>query len=189
MSPLVAWALSLVLWKASPLPAKGYEETPAVRQARIEAIAADVVAVAFDPAESPLFGGRLGRARTAAALLAVAYHESGFARDVDLGPCSPSPRGRCDGGASACILQIRVGAGTTREGWTRAELFTDRQKCFRAGLHLMRRSAGACARDGADHLFDAYAGGSCSGVIAHGRGLELLTLSRVFFDHTKVPPS
>lgn len=173
LNPVTAWLVSLFTFLAPPERAAkavslpGWTETTEERSARYEAIAADLHAVVYDPAIKPLFGGPEGRAKTAALLTALAFMESGFAPDVDKGPCYRGQRGgklhgRCDGGLSACMLQIRIGSGTTAEGWTQADLFADRKKCFTAGLRLAKRSyvAGQRAGLGPDDMLRVYASGS-----------------------------
>jgi len=59
------------------------------------------------------------------------------------------------------LWQLRVGSGQTREGWSREELFADRQKAARAALHLVRRSINACRALGPDAALNAYASGRC----------------------------
>jgi hypothetical protein len=199
---IVLWALALITWKA---PAEiavhhnqypGHTETVEQINARYLAIATDVATVAYDPAEKPLYAGAFGRARTMTTLLAVAFHESGFAHDVDVGPCYRGKDGkgsRCDGGRSACMLQRLVGTGTTPEGWTQADLFADRQKCFRSGLHRIASSFRQCGKLGPDYVFDGYAGGLCelsvNGVSTtrHTRGLELVSYSSDFYRHAPAP--
>lgn len=181
MTPAAKLAAALLRAMISLVPPSrtvampGYEETEAERVARYGAIAADVAAVALDENERPLPGRT--RERTAAQLVGISIAESGFAKDVDIGPCyrgSGSTNDRCGRGASVCILQINVGAGKTAEGWTRAELVADRRKCLRAGLHLARRSFGACTAFGAGHELDAYASGKCN--VGNETGLVRLRL-------------
>src|SRR5512142_1412193 len=111
MDLIVGWALAFMLAVAPPGTRRG--ETREETIARYTQIATDAVAVAYDPANAPLFGGTGGRARTAGLMLAVAFHESGFRRDVDFG-IGPSSRG--DSGQSWCLMQIKVGTGRTIEG-------------------------------------------------------------------------
>ena len=171
MNPVTSWLLSLMVAFASPderakgsqLP--GHEETAQEKTARYESIASDLFDVVYDPKETPLFRGAKGRARTAALVLAVAYHESGFAHDVDVGPCYRGKDGRgarCDHGKSACVMQLHVGDGTTLQGYTQEELFADRKKCFRAGLGLLRKSLSECRRLDTRHRLNAYATGVCT---------------------------
>jgi hypothetical protein len=161
----------------------GWEETVEQKQDRYQQIASELYEVVYDPATVPLFGGPRGRATTAATILAVAFHEGGFAHDVDVGPCY---RGkgfstRCDGGATACLLQVKIGDGATAEGWTQKDLFADRHKCFRAGLRLMRKSQRACgAKFGRDHWLTAYAAGVCDNSAGQLRSRELTAIARRF---------
>lgn len=144
----------------------GHAETVEQVRARYHSIASDLVSVVFDPAETTPYGqGFIGRLRTGALVLAVATMESGFARDVDVGPCYRGPSnqgGRCDAGRSACLLQIQVGIGNTKEGWSRADLTKDRKKCFKAGLRMMRQSISSCRKNPPLHGLAAYASGTCS---------------------------
>jgi hypothetical protein len=183
MPTFISWVLALMTLAAPPARVTsypsfpGWTETSEQRAERYEAIARAALEVAFDPNERPLYEtGRDRRARTAATLLAVAFHESGFAPDVDKGPCYQDPLKnifRCDSGRSACLMQVHVGAGVTKEGWTRDELFADRAKCFRAGLHLLRRSVIACRDNEPEEKLAAYAGGSCKGEKARRAAREL----------------
>lgn len=139
----------------------GWEETPDQRRARYWGIARDAWAVAGEP-EAPQLGTR---AQTAAAILAVAFHESGFAPDVDRGPCyrGGSQGRRCDSGRAFCMMQIQMThAGRTPEGYTGAELFQDRRKCLRAGLRQLAASQAQCGRHGWSLRFGIYASGSCT---------------------------
>jgi hypothetical protein len=173
MSATTEWLVAL-LTTLAPLDREspdrefpGWTETTSEREARYRSIASDLETFVFDPETKPAFAGESGRGRTAALLLAIAYHESGFAKDVDQGPCYRGPRGRntrCDSGMSACLLQIHLGNGKTPEGWTQADLFADRKKCFAAGLRLVRASFGACRDLPLRDRLSAYASGSC----AHG---------------------
>lgn len=159
----VAWILALITAASPPTrlhtPPSDWSETSEERATRLAGVAEDIAQVA--ESEAPLPFGSAPRANSAALLVAVASLESDFAIDVDKGPCSTRIKGRCDGGASACILQIHVGAGKTHQGWTREELFADRRKCLRAGLALMRRSMNACASAPLLDRLAAYASGLC----------------------------
>lgn len=170
---LEAWALAILLAKAplsiADLPAyPGWEETQAERLERYQGIAHAAVEV--------------GRTRTTVAkLLAVSFHESGWARDVDLGPCYRGKDGkspRCDGGRASCMMQVR----TDVHRWKSEDLFASREACFRAGLELLNRSGKACAKLGPLYAYDSYTGGACiDGVsLGHSRGLELFSLVERF---------
>ncbi len=194
MNAMTEWLLAMLVAAAPPERAAteeafpGWAETAEERKARYQAIADDAHAVVFDKATRPLFGGPHGRARTGALLLAVAYHESGLKKDVDVGPCYRGKSGkstRCDSGRSACLMQIKVADGKTPEGWTQADLFADRKKCFRAGLRLLRSSMGLCKHLPLKHRLAAYASGSCEK--GHAGSEALITLAERFMTVSRVP--
>ncbi len=159
MEPIVNWALTFMLAWAPPGRSliKDAIETPEEGTARYAAIAQAATRVAFDPASKPLVHGPRARTQTLAIMLSVAYHESGFRRDVDLG-IGRLARGS---GLDSCLMQIRVGRGRTEEGYSHAELVADRDKCFRVGLRLLRRSIGACRSLPPLDWLSAYARGQC----------------------------
>jgi hypothetical protein len=140
MTPLAALLFALLLLVRVVAPPSGTTETRDELVARLRSIAVDAAAASNEsPADALL-------------ILAVAQHESGFALDVDKGPCRP---GTCDGGHAACMLQIW--AGPER----RAALFADRQLCFRTGLHALKHARLAeCPAP--EMQFAGYAGGGCS---------------------------
>jgi hypothetical protein len=138
-----------------PLHVHAPMESPDQAQARYESIARDVVSVAFDESEAPLFDGPDGRTQTALLMLSVASYESGYRKKVDDG------RRLGDHGRSYCLMQIRVGQGATREGWSGHELIDDRQRCFRAALHMLRASFSACRALPMEDRLTAYATGHC----------------------------
>ncbi|WP_434045430.1 MULTISPECIES: hypothetical protein [Sorangium] len=159
MDALIAWAVGIMVTWAPPGTSliKDAIETPEAGRARYHEIASAAAKVAYDPESKPLFGGPRGRAETMALLLSIAYYESGYRRDVDLGLGKLS-RGS---GVDSCLLQVRVGAGKTREGWSHEDLVGDREKCFRAGLALIRKSFGACRKQDARDRLSAYTRGRC----------------------------
>lgn len=159
MDPIIAWAVSLMVSWAPPglSSIKDAIETPEEGRARYHEIARAAAQVAYDPEQKPVFGGPRGRAETLALLLSIASYESGYRRDVDLG-IGKLARGE---GVDSCLLQVRVGAGKTREGWSHEDLVTDREKCFRAGLSLIRKSFGACRKQDLLDRLSAYTRGRC----------------------------
>lgn len=159
MDPILSWAVAFMVAWAPPGRSKFAEaiETPDEGSARYAEIAKAATKVAYDPDTRPLFGGARGRAQTVALLLSIAYHESGFRRDVDLG-LGKLARGS---GIDSCLLQIRVGSGRTADGWSHHDLVSDREKCFRAGLALVRRSFSACRRLDPRDWLGAYTRGRC----------------------------
>jgi hypothetical protein len=192
MSQVADWLLALMVAFAPPERAArhdqfpGWEETVDERKLRYAEIGRDLYSYVYHPDTKPIFGGAKGRARTASLLLAIAYHESGFAKDVDKGPCYRGKSGnstRCDSGMSACLMQIHLGDGTTPEGHTQKDLFADRKKCFGAGLRLIRRSFSACKSLPMKHRLNAYASGSCSK--GHEGSERLMNMAEKFA--TKLP--
>jgi hypothetical protein len=154
MESLVAYLVAAMIgWV--PLHVHAPTESVDEVHARYESIARDVVTVAFDEAEAPLFSGPEGRTQTALLMLSVASYESGYRVKVDDG------RVFGDHGHSYCLMQIKVGTGVTREGWTGHDLVTDRRLCFRAALHMLRSSFGACHTLPVDDRLSAYASGHC----------------------------
>ena len=125
-------------------------------RARYDSMAKDIVAVAFDETEEPVFAGDLGRAKTALLTASIASFESGYRADVDDGRITG------DHGSSFCIMQVRVvGASKTGEGWTGADLIKDRQKCLRAALHRIRISFNWCKDHSVDDRLAGYTVGTC----------------------------
>ncbi|HEY8094508.1 MAG TPA: hypothetical protein VIE65_00245 [Methylobacter sp.] len=135
------------------------KETPEEGKARYESIADDLISVAFDPQEKPVFTGSYGRTKTLAVLLSLAFFESGFRKDVDTGT---GPLSKGDSGQSWCLMQVMLGkpersSGNTKthividnphfrfvdsknEGFGGLDLIRNRKACFRVGLHLVRNS-------------------------------------------------
>ena len=84
MESLVAYLVAAMIgW----VPLHVHAPTESVDDARdrYESIARDVVSVAFDESESPLFSGPEGRTQTALLMLSVASYESGYREKVDDG--------------------------------------------------------------------------------------------------------
>jgi hypothetical protein len=154
MESLVTYlVVAMVAWV--PPYAHPRTESSADVQARYESIARDLSEVALDEAEAPLFLGPDARAQTALLMLSVASFESSFQRAVDEG------ERRGDGGRSYCLMQIRVGRGVTREGWTGPQLTEDRKRCFRAALHMLRASFSICHAYPMEDRLSVYATGHC----------------------------
>jgi len=181
MSPAVEWIVAAILLLA---PYREPDERPVswrrytadasreMHALRMQSIAEDVAAVV---AENPSLPG-MSRASTTRLILSVAHFESGFQHDVDLGV---GKFGRGDFGRSWCLMQIQVGAGTTGQlvatlptdmrEWTGRDLVTDRRKCLRTGLEMMRRSISACSALPASSRLSAYATGACDETDEKGR--------------------
>lgn len=205
METLTSWILSLILSIApisQPIAFKAAQETEVERQARYESIAKDILAVVYDANEAPLFKGPKGRAQTADVLLAIASFESGFRKDIDYGKGDYS---KGDGGSSWCLMQVRLGAavkGKTQmridllsnglyeftfdptKGYGGEDLVTDRQACFRAGLHLVRNSMRTCSGLATKSKLRVYASGSCD----RGEKESALRMGRATDWWAKTPP-
>lgn len=146
---------------------------------RYESIAKDMVAVAYDPNEAPVFTGDAGRAKTALLMASIASLESGYRADVDDG------RTTGDHGQSFCLMQVRV-VGKTAEGWTGRDLVSDRKKCFRAALKRIRISFEWCKDHAVDDRLSGYTVGTCR----DGEPLSRNRVGRakVYWSHTPFSP-
>jgi hypothetical protein len=136
---------------------RSYIREPLVdAELRYESIAEDISAVAMDENEPPLFKGPAGREATAILLSAVAWHESGFRKDVDI--CK-GVRSKGDQGLSVGLLQVMK--GRNYEGHSALEICQDRRLAIRLGLHVLRRANETC-HGGPRVWLQSYAAGSCS---------------------------
>jgi hypothetical protein len=155
-----AWLLSVMVSTIPPGRSKpaNAAETADEGKARYGAIAQAIAEVVHDESEAPLFRMNGGRQQTAALLLAVAFYESSWRRDVDLG-IGASAFG--DTGRSCGLWQAHIGKGTTLEGYSCTDLVADRKKAARSALASMRRSANACRRRPMNEWLNVYASGSC----------------------------
>lgn len=130
-------------------------ETHADARARYESVAADIAAVVNEESEPPLFEGPAGREATAMLLTAIAWHESGFRKDVET--CH-GPRSKGDHGRSIGLFQIIQ--GPNREGYSAKEICADRKLQVRLGLHALRRAKDFCG-GGPLVWLQAYGSGRC----------------------------
>lgn len=149
-----AWVLALCtsLGGASyadhPTPYPTARETQDERQARLEAIAEDIAQVA---AEEP--PGVLGSSRRSAAyLVALAWKESEFARDVDVGPCDPDrvKKHGCDDGRAVSMWQLH-----DLDDWP------ERRDAARIALRRAKGSMVQCRRQAFVHRLAIYVSGNC----------------------------
>lgn len=104
------------------------------------------------------------RQRGAAELLvAIAFHESGFAKDVDLGPCAPGrlKGGGCDHGRARGLWQVQ------------AYDFSDREEAARLALKLAYRSMTACRDLPVEERLAVYASGNCKSEVGRRRSREI----------------
>lgn len=187
METMIAWIVGLMLLVA-PHPRVTYaeaQETTVERAERFNAIAKDVLAVTMDPTEKPLFGGKVGRIKTTMVLLSIALYESAYRKDVDLGL---GKHAKGDSGRSWCMMQMQMGKldengkTTTRMALTSdgkvewisdpkdirypqslggEDFVRDRKLCFKAALHMVRMSFGACGQVKPEERLKVYASGSC----------------------------
>jgi hypothetical protein len=147
-----AWILALMLLLAPARVAElptypGWAEAPSARVERYIGIADAIAAATSDPWEAAL-------------LVAVSYHESAWAPDVDAGQCYRGPRGtgpRCDAGRAVTVWQLHASGERARA------LVADRRLAAREALEQLRRSRRACAPlYGAELALGTYAAGDCS---------------------------
>lgn len=149
---MAAWIFTLMVAllspaKAAALPAfPGFAETAEERTVRYHAIAEAIAAATKDTREM-------------AVLVAIAYTESAFSRDADIGPCYRGPgwEGRCDAGRAVSVFQLHA------RGPDDAKLlFGDRTLAASRAIQLVRRSVASCAKThGSDGGLRAYVSGSC----------------------------
>lgn len=161
MSALATWALAAMLFLVPhgighSFP--GWSETPAELEARYTQIAIAVGEVAKTKSEAAL-------------LLALAYHESAFAQDVDVGPCYRGKRGggwwsRCDAGTSYSVWQVKPYRKADGSLVTGATLQADRKVAARRALTLALGSLGLCRKLGPRDQLSAYIRGTCATGIA-----------------------
>lgn len=180
ISSVVNWAVDqMVVW--SPPGKSMYpnaKETESEGLTRYASIAEDALKIAFDPSEPPLFKGDQARYKTFALLLSVADSESGYRKDVDIGHGAAS---KGDSGQSWCLEQVRLGVATNGKTSTRIrlipgggieytgdksayggeDLVSDRKKCFRVALHIMRMSFDQCKDQPIEGKLSMYTSGFC----------------------------
>jgi hypothetical protein len=114
MTNLIAYVLAAMLsWvSVSSLAISGRETEDQVRT-RCLSIATDIVAVALDENEPPVFARQDGRIKTALLHASIGSLEGGFQRFVDDGSCNrldfvADARGNCDGRTAFSTWQIHV---------------------------------------------------------------------------------
>jgi hypothetical protein len=161
-----------------------YGETETEATARLREIAEDIVEVAFDEAEPPVFAGDTGRLRTALLQAAIASKETSFQRFVGDGSCNrrgyqADRRGNCDGGTAFSFWQIHIFGGgyvlmpdgslSSRQYagdflkdhpeavLTGADLIADRKKAVRIAQRIERQSLRVY------HSLCAFSGEPCEG--------------------------
>lgn len=147
----------LALAHAAPKPS--HPETKEERETRYAEIA--------DALEAQGKFNLPGYSRTESALLviAIAYHESGFAKDVDVGPCYRNMNGKgpqCDRGAAKCLMQLHIPDWPTREDCFATGIAAARSALTKC-KHLMAHErlaglSGSCdrGRAGSREIFDMF---------------------------------
>jgi hypothetical protein len=169
----LASAILSALLALSPVEAPhesvpGWAESADQRAARYASIADDVAAAVTDACASSAEAATCQR-RAAALLVGLAWHESGFAPDVDAGDCYRGRDGRgprCDSGRAVSLWQLQ-GSADERALWR------DRRQAARRALRAAGRSLGACRRNADEERLAAYAGGRCEHPTARRRAREL----------------
>jgi hypothetical protein len=165
-------AALVLAWLVQVAPPERYAEIPTYPEAmetaeeraeRYRDIAEDVAHVAAESSRT-----ELGAARAARLLVAIAWHESGFAKDVDLGPCAPGrvKKGGCDSGRARGLWQIQAYEVPTRRDGARL------------ALRLARRSITACRKLPREAQLAAYAAGTCASKAGQARSAELWAMVR-----------
>lgn len=146
--------------------------------ARYGDLAEAVARVAYDPDEPPLFAGPHGRAKTALLLLSVAYHESGFRRDVGTGEL------RGDHGRSCSYFQFNIGTGTNLAGHTCDDLLASHEVAARDALKLVRVAMRTCIRLSVPNRLSMYVSGRC---VPHRQAKARYTTAMRWFSIASVP--
>lgn len=164
LQTFITWLTALLLLISPPEKRPSYlNQDPASRETieeakvRYESIARDLyTVVATTPEDQLPFKGKNARMTTLYLMTSIAFFESGFRKDVDFGG---GKWGVGDNGHSFCFMQINIGKGKTEEGWYGKDLTSDRKKCFRAGLNLIRKSLNSCR--GTNSPLSGYTLGHC----------------------------
>lgn len=113
MESIITYVLAAMLSWVPIQNLTPYGESEAEARVRLRAIATDIVTVAFDPAEPPVFAGADGRIKTSLLHAAIASMEGGFQKFIEDGACNKpgyagDRRGNCDGGHAWSLWQIHI---------------------------------------------------------------------------------
>lgn len=163
MTSLASWIFQAIILLSPPEKAVSWASHAEAKESledkitRYQSIASDMAEVIEDPEEKLVYSGKFAKERTAALLTSIAWMESGFRRDVDLG-IGKKAKG---GGLDSCLMQVRLGLGKTTEGWSSEDLTRDRKKCFKVGLAMVRGSFYSCRSLPTEEKLAAYASGNC----------------------------
>lgn len=159
---VVAWLVA-AMTKWAPPEAVTYKggrfESGEDRAARYEATAGSVSNVVYGLGYAPITRGAAARAQDAGLALSIAGYEAGqYALDVDDGTRTG------DGGRSFCLMQVNFSwRSRTPQGWTGPDLVgaKNRERCFEAGLDLVRESHEECGKLAAPDWLSGYTTGAC----------------------------
>ena len=167
-SLVLAALLSLSPIDGPRLAYPGFAETPWERGVRYLSIASDIATAAEGACGTR---GEVCEHNAAALLIGLAWHESGFAPDVDAGRCYRGRDGRgprCDGGRAVSLWQLQ-GSAEERALWG-----GDRVQAARAALRRAWRSMNACrGKVAPDETLAVYASGRCDNETGKTRAREL----------------
>lgn len=148
----------------------GWEETSEQRLARYVSISHDIAVAVAEGCLDRDDEVRCQRNSTAF-LLGVAWHESGFAFDVD-SPLGCYRKGwhvrRCDRGRSVSMWQLQYGTKEELASWK-----ADRGLAAKAALRYIRRSLGQCRKLTPVHRLSVYATGTCDSAYGWLKSREL----------------
>jgi hypothetical protein len=116
MQNLIAYIFVAILSWVPVRNLTPYGESEDDAKARLHSVAEDIVTVALDQSEPPVFARADGRVKTALLQAAIASMETGFQKFVDDGSCNRSGyvadrRGDCDGRHAFSLWQIHVSGG------------------------------------------------------------------------------
>lgn len=147
----------LVIAMTAWVPAENHAwyQTPEQTAGHYQDIASDIVEVAMDPDEIPVFDGPDGRAETALLLASIASWESAFNQRTDEG--KSIRKGDNDGGKAVGIWQTHWRGNPF--GWSRSDIANDRKKAARLALFRIRESFGACRNFPLESRLTVYATG------------------------------
>lgn len=159
---VVAWLVAAMTSWAPPdaVTYKGGRfESHEARASRYEDTARAVSSVVYRLGYSPITSGESARAKDAGLALSIAGYEGGqYALDVDDGTRTG------DGGKSFCLMQVNFSwRSRTAQGWTGPDLVgaRNRERCFEAGLDLVRESHEECGNLASPDWLSGYTTGVC----------------------------
>jgi len=208
MQIVIQYILTAILsWCPPEVYFRPYGETVDQARERLSGITTDIVTVAFDKSEPPVFTGGAGRVKTALLQAAIASKENAYQRFVDEGACNKPDyvadrRGTCDGGHAFSLWSLHVFGGgylllgdgtitTARYVPTLAAahpelvidgpaLLADRKTAIRVAQRLERRTLRQY------HSLCEYTGESCD-EDRHPKAVARYELAHEYFEHHPFP--